>query len=421
MSINSTQPEMVVSSGGAKYGSVQENEDAPLLAHTDAHGTNGNGNGNGNGTKAPLNGKEHKSTPDLELGASNTASIPTNGTKGAATSTSAGAGLSESSHLVNKHADEPTDWDILQGRTWESKYFYNPDWRSSFDIILMSFMGLWSVALLVATYYVHPVLLTNPGQYIRFWGFQTGKTVLMLFSAFCGGLVVIFYHVKANYTRKIQHFCAYLLPLAAMGHEQQGGRVVSESEVLLLQWWGYWFTLMSFAVFVYPIRTRLRVIDVMFASLDRPEDRPNTLYWITTQVFLGYIILSAFEYYCDVAGLSTLKALVFIPVFTTGIGDGMAEPVGVAWGRHKYKTRGFCSPKEYTRSYEGSFCVWIVCVISTAIFYNVFPNWLQFTLAIVIVPIMMTLAEAFSPHTWDTPFLLLTGCGLLWAITYVNI
>ena len=33
----------------------------------------------------------------------------------------------------------------------------------------------------------------------------------------------------------------------------------------------------------------------------------------------------------------------------------------------------------------------------------------QFVVALAIIPIIMTLAEAFSPHTWDGPFLYLAG------------
>ena len=36
-------------------------------------------------------------------------------------------------------------------------------------------------------------------------------------------------------------------------------------------------------------------------------------------------------------------------------------------------------------------------------------------LAIILVPGTSTIAEAFSPHTWDTPFLLSTGAVILWA------
>lgn len=40
----------------------------------------------------------------------------------------------------------------------------------------------------------------------------------------------------------------------------------------------------------------------------------------------------------------------------------------------------------------------------------------QFIAALLIVPIGMTLAEAFSPHTWDTPYMFLVGTGSLLGI-----
>ena len=36
-------------------------------------------------------------------------------------------------------------------------------------------------------------------------------------------------------------------------------------------------------------------------------------------------------------------------------------------------------------------------------------NSTQVMFALVFIPILMTLAEAFSPHTWDGPFLYLSG------------
>jgi phytol kinase len=41
---------------------------------------------------------------------------------------------------------------------------------------------------------------------------------------------------------------------------------------------------------------------------------------------------------------------------------------------------------------------------------------IQFILAMLFVPILMTLAEAYSPHTWDTPFLMFTGYASLMLI-----
>ena len=41
--------------------------------------------------------------------------------------------------------------------------------------------------------------------------------------------------VKVNYTRKIQHFCAYLIPLTV----HVGKHTDSIADEILVEWWGY--------------------------------------------------------------------------------------------------------------------------------------------------------------------------------------
>ena len=93
-------------------------------------------------------------------------------------------------------------------------------------------------------------------------------------------------------------------------------------------------------------------------------------------------------------------ALVFIIVFITGIGDGLAEPVGITFGKHKYKTRSFfsSSTRFYTRSFEGSACVFLSGMIFPALQYQDFGNFTQLALAMVILPPTMAYAEAVAPH-----------------------
>lgn len=301
------------------------------------------------------------------------------------------------------------------GERWRSKDFYDPDWENSFDMILLAFMIAFFLALVVLTGIVHPKMYTQPTDYVGFWLAQVGKIAFMSLVAFSGGLVVTQLGVKVNYTRKIQHFCAYLVPLVVNEHQYADNL----GDAVIISWWGYFFTLTSFAIFIYPIRTRIRAVDIMFASLDRPEDRPNTLKWMCSQIFIGYVIISLFRTYFEATGQMQAKGLVFIPVIITGIGDGLAEPVGIRFGKHKYATRGLCSDKAYTRSYEGSACVFISGVIAILMFTSMFSNWLQICVALATIPITMTLAEAYSPHTWDTPFLMLTGCFILWGITFL--
>eukprot|EP00820_Chromera_velia_P007869 Cvel_20080.t2-p1 / transcript=Cvel_20080.t2 / gene=Cvel_20080 / organism=Chromera_velia_CCMP2878 / gene_product=hypothetical protein / transcript_product=hypothetical protein / location=Cvel_scaffold1776:35707-36063(-) / protein_length=119 / sequence_SO=supercontig / SO=protein_coding / is_pseudo=false len=115
----------------------------------------------------------------------------------------------------------------------------------------------------------------------------------------------------------------------------------------------------------------------------------------------------------------TASLLVFIPVLVTGIGDGLAEPVGVRFGAHKYSAYALCSNKKYTRSLEGSLCVYLSGVVFTGCFFNNFTQRVHFWVTLLVLPPLMTVAEAVSPHTWDTPFLMLTGCLVIWAVSFL--
>jgi dolichol kinase len=248
---------------------------------------------------------------------------------------------------------------------------------------------------------------------------ETSKVILESAIGFLGGLVVVYKNVKVNYTRKIQHLFAYLLPLLFHSFLPRPASEQGLYKPVISAFWGYWFVLLAFLVVIYPIRMRIRFVSIMFSCLDRPEDRPHTLKWIVTQVILGYVIIQAFNFYCAWSGREQAQALSYIFVLTTGVGDGLAEPVGIRFGKHKYKTRALCSSRRYTRSLQGSACVFIVCAICCLAFYNTYTNWLQCLVATLTIPITMTIAEAFSPHTWDTPFLMLSGAALIVGITYI--
>ena len=150
----------------------------------------------------------------------------------------------------------------------------------------------------------------------------------------------------------------------------------------------------------------------MFDGFDRPEDRPHTLTWLWTQFAAGFGVMLPMIWLCGQWGL---ESLVLIPILINVIGDGLAEPVGVRFGTHEYKTKALFTNKEYVRTLEGSACVLITGFIVVAMHFDYFTT-IQFVLAMLIVPIVMTLTEAYSPHTWDTPFLMFTGYASLMLI-----
>jgi phytol kinase len=216
--------------------------------------------------------------------------------------------------------------------------------------------------------------------------------------------------MKVNYSRKINHFALFFMPVFISIFINYKENIWSQIAGLILN-------IVFLAILSKPFRERCSVIETMFASFDRPEDRPHTLSWLATQSIAGSIILIILGYFFTYIGKSEL---ILAPVLINGIGDGLAEPIGIKFGKHKYKTKGFFTNKSFYRSIEGSMCVYIVSVLTVILLYNSF-SIKQFVLAVMIVPVLLTLAEAWAPHTWDTPFLFSTSGLVLGGISLLHI
>ena len=239
------------------------------------------------------------------------------------------------------------------------------------------------------------------------------KQVILLLTVFITefltGTLVLKKNVLVNYTRKIVHFVILIVPIAVEFMTNKGAYTI------------YTFAAAGIAntaamlIFIKPIRKRSWVISRMFMSLDRPEDRPNTVLWLASQVIVGYKLMAPFTLFFQSRG-HTIMAV--IPIIITGVGDGLAEPVGIRFGKHKYRTRALFSEKKYVRSLEGSACVFIVSVLTLLLFMSSLSS-LQFYVLLAVLPIAMTLSEAFSPHTWDNPFLLFIGFLVLYFVMLI--
>ena len=229
---------------------------------------------------------------------------------------------------------------------------------------------------------------------------------------YAGGLLVSKKGVKVNYTRKINHFSLMFIPFFMdtihISSESSNG---SENN-FLLSTLGLLSGLLFMAIFVKPIRERVNVINTAFLSVDRPEDRPFTLTWLTTQTAASFLVAIPLTGY--LMSINKME-LIFIIILINGFGDGLAEPIGIRFGKHKYETRALFTDRKYTRSIEGSACVFITGLLAVILFSSSFSTG-QFILALLAIPILMTLAEAFSPHSWDNAFLLLVGEILLFLI-----
>ena len=233
---------------------------------------------------------------------------------------------------------------------------------------------------------------------------QFMKFSLYFFVWFIGGLLVLKKGIKVNYTRKINHFSLlfipYLLDLILKKSNASAGNESMEGDILFSAL-GLGLGLLFLLLFLKPFRSRIKILEIAFLSIDRPEDRPHTLLWITTQSAASFLVMIPFSTYLMAIGRMDL---VFIVMLINGFGDGLAEPVGIRFGKHKYKTYALFTKKKYVRSIEGSACVFIASIIVILVHIASFTT-IQLIVALITIPICMTLAEAFAPHSWDNPFL----------------
>ncbi len=231
-----------------------------------------------------------------------------------------------------------------------------------------------------------------------YWAVEALKFVTLFTVAFVTGLMVLRWNVRVNYTRKINHFVLFFVPIFLhRAFDFQPSLVTTTATGALL--------IASLGLYSHPIRSRIPPLAIMFASLDRPEDRPYTLWWLSSQVVAGYLVIIPLVILFGWLGHG---GLMMIPILINAIGDGLAEPVGIRFGKHEYRVRALHGDREYVRTLEGSACVFFAGLVVIVLFQELFTP-VQFWVALATVPILMTLAEAFSPHTWDTPFLFLVG------------
>lgn len=215
------------------------------------------------------------------------------------------------------------------------------------------------------------------------------------------GLAVTYKNFSVNYARKMFSIGFFLISawLLTRPETAQGWVETLLSLIVPLLW------LLSY---LNVFRKKSRFLQICFSTIDRPEDRPFTILWLTTSLIVGYWILILMIKWL---ALYDAQSLIYITVFISTFGDGLAEPIGVTFGKHTYKARALFTRKMYTRSIEGSTCV-ALSAISIILAMNAYLTLPQMIAMFALMPIAMTLTEAKSPHTWDNPFMHLVG-GLI--------
>jgi hypothetical protein len=199
-------------------------------------------------------------------------------------------------------------------------------WTESFDLVFLIIMIAFFIINSIATCIWFPSLWTNG----TFWLYQLPKLGVMVLVSVIGGLTCRYFcetengyimtsrnsKFRVNYTRKFQHFAAYAIPLV----------IKSDVTGTIALCWGDFFTLLGFLIMIKPLREMKnplgRLLMLQFNSLDRPEDRPNTIKWIVGgNILPGLACILFFRHYY---AYTNQQAFSFIWVFITGIGDGLA-------------------------------------------------------------------------------------------------
>jgi phytol kinase len=143
------------------------------------------------------------------------------------------------------------------------------------------------------------------------------------------------------------------------------------------------------------------VFRTMFAGYARKSDAPHEAFHVWFSWLVSIAGLVAIDRTFGDLTITRTAGLVL------GLADGVAEPVGVRWGRRRYRVPSLTRTVEY-RSLEGSAAVFVatfLVILSTR--SPALPG-----LALVVA-IAVTVAEAASPHGLDNLTIPLTVGGVL--------
>lgn len=231
----------------------------------------------------------------------------------------------------------------------------------------------------------------------------------LLGKLFCSHLVLK-YNIRINFVRKLglrpwRKLQAFVIPFMFV----EGDKILFDTAFLFsLQQLKTIFTEWNV------IRRQVPIFRFAFVSWDRLEDRPYSMRYDMIEDVLRFLIYMPFIAIVD------NKIITLIPQLVNEFGDGLAEPVGLRFGKHRYKTKAIWHDGkfwngEYHRSLEGSAMVFLVTVLAL-LWYSAYFTMPQLTIALICLPILMTVAEAISPHTADGPLIGLLGCSFLWAL-----
>lgn len=183
-------------------------------------------------------------------------------------------------------------------------------------------------------------------------------------------------------------------------------------QIISTQNFPHYFPLLSSVTTIFLILSlspKLRLFfppsTLTFEAINRFGEENETLKRLWTEtlfisilVFIAGYIFSPF-----------LQIYLFYPALVSGLSDSAAEIIGGYWGKKKYKTLKLWGDETYYRTVEGSVAFFIVSVLISGLISFYVPHDESVVLTLTLLPILLTLTEAYAPHSWDNPFIFLTS------------
>lgn len=222
--------------------------------------------------------------------------------------------------------------------------------------------------------------------------FAMVSAAAILGSGFLCGALKRYADWKTGYTRKTLHF---LIFFTAVGLHLWG-------EMPAVNILG-----IGMGIFVL-LSVKAGEGNFFFESMARENDFPRRGYF----VIVPYIATAL----GGIASNLLFGSSAIMGYALCGAGDAVAEPVGLRFGKHRYKVPSLKKVRISERSLEGSLSVFLISVILSLFFFNLLYH-LPFSKAVIsafLLSLILVFIEAYSFHGADNLTIQLT----VGALTY---
>ncbi len=153
-----------------------------------------------------------------------------------------------------------------------------------------------------------------------------------------------------------------------------------------------------------------------FLGNTRESDAPYEAFHFWFSWSISMLSLLAIDLlFADVVLTRTAALLV-------GIGDGVAEPIGTRFGRHRYAIPSVFSRRPCSRSLEGSLAVVVGSFATIVCCFGPypFPGMPQLLFSAALIGLAIGVIEALSPHGLDNLTIPLSSAILLRGLAIVH-